>query len=229
MKPLIGIAGNYDDDTGSLLLKDNYINAICKAGGIPVVLPPVRDCALIGNHLAVCNGILLSGGGDLDPAWWGETPIKAKGRIQPLRDYYEIQLVRMAMQQRKSVLGICRGCQVMNVAAGGSLIQDLSGEFGHNQNAPRDFPSHEIFIENGSRLASIIKMESIKVNSFHHQAVNRPGKGIILTAYAPDGTAEALENDIQPFFIGVQWHPECLADKNSGRLFKAFVASAQIT
>lgn len=228
MKPLIGITGNYDDDAGSILLKDYYVKAVYMAEGVPVILPPTRDENLIRNYLSVCRGVLLSGGGDIDPAWWGANSVKRMGRICPLRDYFEIQLTRMAAEQNIPVLGICRGCQVMNVAGGGGLIQDLSGEFEHNQNAPRNLPFHVIFIENGSRLASIIEKQSIRVNSFHHQAVNYLGRGLRITACAPDGTVEALEDPGQTFFIGVQWHPECLTDEASAQLFKAFVASAQM-
>jgi putative glutamine amidotransferase len=115
----------------------------------------------------------------------------------------------------------------MNVAAGGTLIQDLPGEFEHNQNAPRDLPFHGILIEKGSRLASIVGHENIRVNSFHHQAVNFPGRGLHISAYAPDGTAEAVEDPMQIFFVGVQWHPECLNDNASTHLFEAFIDSAQ--
>lgn len=227
MKPLIGITGNHDDDTGSVLLKDYYVKAIYNAGGVPVILPPTRDENLISNYLSLCRGILLSGGGDIDPAWWGENPVKGLGKISLLRDYFEIQITRAANRRKIPVLGICRGCQVMNVAGGGSLIQDLPGEFEHDQNAPRDVPFHVILIESGSKLASIINKNNVKVNSFHHQAVKKLAHSLKITAFAPDGTVEALEDPDQAFFIGVQWHPECLSDEPSIQLFKAFVHSAQ--
>lgn len=225
MKPVIGITGNHDDNAGSVCLKEYYIRSIQSAGGVPVILPPTYDEAIIARYLSICGGVLLSGGGDLDPFWWGEHPIKGLGQISPQRDFFEIQLTRLAIEQKKPLLGICRGCQVMNVAAGGSLFQDISGTFNHDQNAPREYPFHVIVIESGSKLASIIEEEIVRVNSFHHQAVQRPGTGLQFTAYAPDGTAEALEDPAQPFFIGVQWHPEGMTDVVSARLFKAFVAS----
>jgi putative glutamine amidotransferase len=227
LKVLIGITGSHDDDAGSVFLKDYYLNAIGAAGGMPVILPPTRDDELIDSYLAICGGLLLSGGGDVDPAWWGEKPLKGLGRVSLLRDYFEIRLTRLALRQNIPVLGICRGCQVMNVAVGGSLIQDLPGGFEHNQNAPRDVPIHGILIDNGSRLASIIGKDRIRVNSFHHQAVKQLADGLKITACASDGTVEALEDPGQAFFIGVQWHPECLNDEASGQLFKSFVSAAK--
>jgi putative glutamine amidotransferase len=227
LKPLIGITGNHDDDNGAVLLKDYYVKAIRNAGGIPLVLPPSYEEDLIKDYIAILSGVLLSGGGDLDPAWWGENPMKGLGRISPLRDYFEIQLTQLALHKGLPVLGICRGCQVMNVARGGSLIQDLPGGLEHNQNAPRDVPFHGIVIAAGSNLASILKRERIRVNSFHHQAVKQPGQGLIITACSLDGIIEAVEDPRQAFFIGVQWHPECLQDEASFQLFNAFVASAQ--
>lgn len=228
MRPVIGITGNYYAENNSFCLKDYYVASIADAGGIAVILPPTADGELMEDYLSICQGLLFSGGGDLDPVYWGECLEQDSGEIEPLRDGFELSLARKAFLSKKVVLGICRGCQVLNVAMGGSLVQDVKGLMSHWQKAPRAYPIHDIFIEPNSQLYCIMSSERIRVNSFHHQAVKELGRGLSIAAMAADGTVEAIESREHTFYMGVQWHPECLRDEFSAHLFTALTAAAQI-
>lgn len=221
MKPLIGITGNYELDEKRHTLRAFYTDSIIRAGGVPLILPALP--AFIEEYLNICQGILFTGGGDLDPVYFGQAPSVRLGEVNPPRDEFEIDLARKIFTAGKPALGICRGCQIMNVAVGGSLIQDLVTDLCHDQKAPRDYPIHDIFIANDSQLFAILGSDKIKVNSFHHQAVDQPGEGMRISALAQDGTAEAIEHAGSSFYIGVQWHPEGMTDEFSARLFSAFV------
>lgn len=223
MRPVIGITCNLDNIENNYYLRNCYVISVQKAGGLPVVIPSMEDTAEINEYLDCCHGIILSGGGDIDPFYWGELPEWGIGSINPMRDAFELAIARAAMDKKIPLLGICRGCQVINVACGGSLIQDLSGDMSHQQNAPRNYPIHSISIKNNTLLSSITGNSRIRVNSFHHQAVKRPGHGLRICAYAPDGIIEAVERIDLPFCLGVQWHPESLNDYYSDNLFGAFV------
>jgi len=227
LRPIVGITGSNQPGNHTLLFKDYYVSAIQRAGGLAILLPPVRDEGGLEQYLDICSAILFTGGGDFDPAWWGEPLSPQCGEIDPQRDRFELSLARRCLRLKRPVLGICRGCQLLNVAAGGSLWQDIQSSQGHIQKAPRDYPIHDIFIEAGSRLADIMRVEQIRVNSFHHQAVKLLGEGFTITALAEDGTVEAIEKRGAEFCMGVQWHPECMRDRYSTRLFAAFVASAR--
>lgn len=223
MRPIIGVTGNFDEGGETFLLKRYYIDSVYRAGGTALILPPTADEAIIDDYISICRGIVFSGGGDINPSYWGGMPEKGLGEINPLRDLFEIALAKKVMSLEIPALGICRGCQVLNVAAGGSIVQDINSCLNHDQSAPRSALFHAIFIEQGTCLASIIGSKTILVNSFHHQAVGDLGINLKLAACAADGTIEAVEADDHPFFIGVQWHPECLQDTTSLRLFKALV------
>lgn len=229
MKPLIGICANYDGSENSYGLKEAYVRSLQTAGGVVVILPPGEDEGLMDEYIACCHGFIFPGGGDIDPCYWGELPQPELGEINPLRDSFEIGLARKLLVSEIPLLGICRGCQLLNIAAGGSLIQDLQSPMSHQQKAPREYPFHDIFIKNDSRLAAILHSTQIKVNSFHHQAVRSPGTGMQISARASDGIVEAIEGEGPSFVLGVQWHPECLLDENSGQLFKALVEAAYIS
>ena len=226
MRPIVGITGGSQPENHSLLFQDYYVTAVERAGGLALLLPPAREERVLEQYLDICSALLFTGGGDLDPAWWGEPLSPRCGAIDPQRDKFELSLAGHCLQLQRPVLGICRGCQLLNAAAGGSLWQDVQSPQGHSQKAPRDYPSHAIFIEAESRLAGIMKAEQIRVNSFHHQAVKQLGQGFTITAMAGDGTVEAIERRGADFCMGVQWHPECMRDRYSARLFAAFVASA---
>lgn len=223
MRPIIGITGNFIEDDGITGVGKYYLKAVFNAGGIGIILPPAADELIVNSYINICHGFVFSGGGDVDPFYWGEEPSPAVRKINPLRDRFELMLARKVLGGIKPVLGICRGCQVLNIAAGGSLRQDISTFLSHEQDAPRNYPFHEIFILKGSILHKILGAERIRVNSFHHQAVYKPGINMRISARAADGTAEAVESQNHPFVVGVQWHPECMEDEYSFYLFRSFI------
>lgn len=226
MRPIIGITANYSDAERTYGLREVYARAVQKAGGTAIILPPTEDEEIINNYLDLCDGFILSGGDDVDPYNWGDLPQNGLELISPLRDYCELRLTNKVLEHKPVVLGICRGCQLLNVAGGGSLIQDLKSSLSHDQKAPKDYAFHDIFIDRTSVLANILNSEAIRVNSFHHQAVDKPGRDMQIVACAADGTVEAIEGLGRGFVLGVQWHPEWLSDEHSHRLFKALVEAA---
>jgi len=226
MKPVIGISADYSYEVVKHCLGDGYVASVRAAGGEVLILPPGDDEGTIARYLDICDGLILSGGGDLDPIFWGEQPSAGLGEICPRRDVFELALTRQALALDIPLLGICRGCQVINVAAGGSLLQDISSDLCHNQKAPRDYPFHAIFIEPETILARLIGQAEVRVNSFHHQALGKPGHGLLISARAADGMAEALESSAYNYLLGVQWHPETLRDRASHQIFSGLVQSA---
>lgn len=225
MKPIIGVTADFNYEVVKHCLGEAYVASLRDAGGAVIVLPS-GDGAVIDEYLDICDGLVLSGGGDLDPNFWGDLPSWQMGEINPRRDEFELALARQAIERGLPLLGICRGCQLINVAAGGSLIQDIDGELSHVQKAPRDYPFHAIFIEPGSKLLGIIGRDKVRVNSFHHQGVAQPGRDLLISAYAADGTAEAIESTAHSYMLGLQWHPECMGDEVSHRVFQSFVKAA---
>ncbi|MDR1616125.1 MAG: gamma-glutamyl-gamma-aminobutyrate hydrolase family protein [Syntrophomonadaceae bacterium] len=225
MKVIIGITTGFSRENSQYTLREAYVNAL-KNFSVTPVLMPATEWGSVSEWLAVCHGIIFSGGGDIDPCHWGETPCKDLGEIEPLRDHFEIQLARHSLCWKIPVLGICRGCQVMNVAAGGSILQNIDSRFCHQQKAPYFYGFHQVALKAGSRLQAIIGQSSVRVNSFHHQSVNRLGENIRAVAQTEDGIIEAIEHENHPFWIGVQWHPEYMGDAVSSRLMKYFVDAA---
>ena len=223
MKPVIGITGNYNQADHLFCLRQYYVDSISQAGGIPLILPAFTQEDHCQDYFTLCDGLLFSGGGDADPYLFGQVARVGLGEVNPRRDSFEMQLAQIALTNGKPALGICRGCQILNIAAGGTIIQDLDSGYLHDQKAPRDYPIHDILIESNSYLASIMEADCIRVNSFHHQAVDRAGKTLKIAAYARDGVAEAVEGPAGSFYLGVQWHPECMYDQTARRLFFAFV------
>lgn len=237
-RPLIGIPCRSD---GSLLYKgrhinaqnSSYINAVLHAGGAPFLMPvEARDEAL-RILFDQAHGILLTGGGDIAPEFFGETPHSSLDDVQSARDELELTLVRWALEADKPLLGICRGVQVMNVAAGGSLYQDIASQcpgadkhdFFYSQDYPRDFLAHPVGIEPNSRLGATSKNGHLPVNSLHHQALKYVPPIYQVVAHSPDDIVEGIEVADHPFAVGVQWHPEELvASQEAARnLFLAFV------
>ncbi|MHB1418723.1 MAG: gamma-glutamyl-gamma-aminobutyrate hydrolase family protein [Bacillota bacterium] len=229
MKPLIGITCNRDDGHDRILIAESYLRAVEAAGGLALLLPPREDDA--GQYCRLVDGLLLSGGVDLDPFLFGEEPQPGMGRICPPRDAAEIALVREALALDKPLLAICRGIQVMNVAAGGSLYQDLQAQmqnsYKHSQGAPRWYPTHRVEVLPGSKLAVALG-HGTRVNSFHHQAIKDVAPGFLISARADDGVIEAIESEQHRFVIGVQWHPEDMAarDPLQMELFRMLVAAS---
>ena len=240
-KPLIGVSGSIEHDESKQHIGRDYLASIAAVGGIPVVLSMDMSLADIGECLEHMNGIMLAGGADADPALFGESPHPALGAVDPLRDQFEMQLLEVARQRDLPVLGICRGAQMMNVARGGTLYQDLQAQYVrepgsgagqplvmHNQTALGKYPSHEIRVVTPSRLAACLGKKPLRVNSHHHQAVWKLAPLLVASAYAPDGLIEAIEDPAHPFWIGVQWHPERMyrEDPAAIRLLKAFLHAA---
>ncbi len=224
----IGITCSFREDEYAFWLRAYYIDRIIAVGGIPFILPSSTSTEVIRDYAAICDGFILAGGGDMDPVFWGEEPRPGLGEIDPLRDQFELKLSEQILKKDIPALGICRGIQVLNVAAGGSVVQDL-GQTGicHMQSAPKSHPFHDIFIEKDTRLFNILGQERVRVNSFHHQAVKQLGKGLIPSGTSGDGVIEAIESVQHRFLLGVQWHPECMTDRASERLFRALVEAAR--
>jgi len=208
-----------------------YVQAVKAAGGEPRLLRPEE----IGDRerlLGEVQGLLFPGGGDIDPTHYGEEPHADLLPTDPEQDAFELEMMRRAYERDLPTLGICRGMQVMAVALGGKLIQDISmevrGAFPHRQKADRDQETHPVDIVQESILAGIVEPLRLGVNSFHHQAVARPVPGELrISAEAPDGLIEAVEAPDKSFFVGVQWHPECLLhDERHRWLFRALIGSA---
>lgn len=213
-----------------------YLAAIQTAGGVPVPVTPQLDARSQQELLARCDGFLLTGGGDLDPAAFNEPPHPTLYEVAPARDRLEIALVHHAMESRKPLLAVCRGIQVLNVALGGSLFQDVASDPGseiqHQQDkddTPRNEPTHPVKVVAGSRLAQVLGTTDLRVNSMHHQAVKAVGRGLVPVAFAPDMVIEGVElEEPDRFVLGVQWHPEELTDRDPSarRLFGALVDAA---
>jgi putative glutamine amidotransferase len=244
-RPVIGIATQTlqsidripEDLPPSWVMNQRYFHACTGVGAVPWMVPLLDDdpetLRAIYERL---DGVFIAGGVDVDPRSYGGLPHALCGRIDPPRDAVEIQLARWAMEDGKPVLGVCRGLQVINVAAGGTLFQDCAlyeGAIKHDYfpgaGWARDHLAHEVRILPGSRLHGAFGVEEAMVNSMHHQGVEALGAGLAATAWAPDGMLEALEGPCGgPFLVGVQWHPEMLIDAHAGtrRLFEAFIEEA---
>jgi putative glutamine amidotransferase len=209
-----------------------YLKAIEAAGGLPVVMPPMAEGA-IEPLLDRLDGICLSGGPDLDPALYEEEPHPELGPIEPDLDRFELAVAARADARQMPILAICRGTQALNIVRGGALHQhlpDLSSE-AHRQTNPGTEPSHPVEVDPGSELAEVlggVEVEVTGVNSFHHQAIARLGRGLRVSARAPDGTVEAIEDPGRRFLIGVQWHAETLVHRAAeAELFRRFVAACR--
>lgn len=235
MKPLIGISADKHrvDGRDWNYQTNDYFRAVQLAGGIPVLLPYIETEAEGAELLDRIDGLLLSGGVDVDSLIFGEMPHPKMGAVAPERDVTELILIKQALERDMPILGICRGHQVLAIAAGGTIWQDLPDQvpsaLKHAQNAPRWFPSHPVTIMPGTKLAALLGEGERRVNSFHHQAVKRVPHGWVASAIAPDGINEALELPGKKFVISVQWHPENFAGRpgyNFDKLFQAFIAAA---
>ena len=240
MRPLIGISSKLtNDSTWSppvVGVREGYVNAIIAAGGIPVLIPPHVDAEALRHIYSLVGGIVLSGGADIDPVLYGEAPHPKLGQIEPLRDAIELPLARWAVTDGKPLLAICRGIQVLNVALGGTLYQDIDSQYetslDHDAGSTaRSWTNrdHSIRMDPTSKLAEILGTSECCVNSLHHQALKDLAPGLQVVARAPDGIIEAVEGAGNAFVIGIQCHPEQLwqqADQRWRGLFRAFVAAA---
>ncbi len=233
MQPIIAISGNYSN--GNCTLAEGYYRSILLAGGIPLVIPPYEETDNLGELLDRVDGLLLSGGADINPLLLGEEPVVELHGINPKRDAQELELARLAANRQIPILGICRGIQVLNAALGGTLYQDIHTQMEgkrikHDQDLDRAYPSHTVTIDTGSLLYTLFNKERLDVNSFHHQAVKTPAEGLRTVAVSPDGVIEAVESTEHKSVIGVQWHPECFCMNNDdcmSPLFRWLVREAQ--
>jgi gamma-glutamyl-gamma-aminobutyrate hydrolase PuuD len=206
-----------------------YVDSVVNAGGCPVILPVV-DPRLAVAAVAVLDGLVLPGGGDVDPGSYGELPAPETDAVDPARDAWELACARAALDRHLPTLAVCRGCQVLNVALGGTLIQDVPTATGERHGWAARFAEHvhEVRVAPGSRLADALGATVIGTNSLHHQAVGRLGEGVSAVGWAPDGTVEAIEVADHPEVVAVQWHPELLEDDHLHQgLFRDLVQRAR--
>ena len=236
--PFIGVTTSASSGEGPARMSLNaaYLYALQAAGGIPVLLPPFLLDDQLNALLENLDGLLLTGGGDIDPSRYGEKPHALVHGVSAPRDTLEVTVTRWALAQRKPVLALCRGMQVLNVTLGGSLVQHIPDYYGesiaHSQvdaGYRRDEVTHAVDVRGGTLLANLVGPGGLGVNSMHHQSIRRPGDHLVITARSSDGVVEAVEGPgLGPFVVGVQWHPEELAASNeaSANLFSGFVAAA---
>ena len=223
--PVIGLTGNFQD--GNCMLAEGYYQSILKAGGTPFIIPCYDDADTLINTLEKLDGILLTGGADINPLFLGEEPVKELHGINPRRDRQELLLTRLAADRQIPILGICRGIQTMNAAFGGPLYQDIHSQMEgtrikHSQELDRSYASHTVTIEKDTLLHNLFKADTIAVNSFHHQAVKEAAPGFRVCARATDGVIEAMESTEYKSMLGVQWHPECFILKGDECMMPIF-------
>ena len=215
-------------------VSDRYSQAVLNAGGIPMVLPIISLPRLLKRALDRLDGILVTGGNfDIDPSLYGEKPLGALGEIKKERTEFELELISLALERDLPLLGVCGGQQAINVALGGSLYQDIATQVPdateHQQKAPKAHSSHSIRIHPGTKLHQIVGRRVLEVNTTHHQAVKRPGRGLITNATAEDGIIEGIESKNHSLVLGVQWHPEFLTegDVSQRNIFSSLISACQ--
>jgi len=214
-------------------VNDGYFDCVSRAGGLPVLAPPVESPAEIRELLHLAGALLLVGGDDVDARRFGERNHARAKPVHARHDAFELALARAAVRRGVPLLGICRGCQVLNVALGGTLVQDIRSaiprSLRHRRHSARRSARHPVSIEPGTLLARIVGEKRLAANSSHHQAVGRLGRGLVASAHASDGVVEAVESKRRGrFVLGVQWHPETLPRaKRHGALFRALVKAAR--
>ncbi|MBX7247071.1 MAG: gamma-glutamyl-gamma-aminobutyrate hydrolase family protein [Candidatus Sumerlaeaceae bacterium] len=235
MKPIIGINGNVgqsDYEASTLSVRSTYVDAVLKAGGTPVMLPPIPDREAMLAQVEACAGFIFIGGPDIDPARYGEKPHPTISRLPERRESYDFALIEEAIRQRKPFLAICLGCQQVNVALGGSLIQDIYSDVDTQvQHTIKQAPyllRHDVKVEAGSMLGDLLGVDGLSTNSAHHQAIKQPGKGLrVVARCAADGIVEACELENYPYGLAIQWHPEYLvAEPLHLKLFEGLVRAA---
>ncbi len=233
--PSIAIFSRFEEDQTTISMSTNYTKAILTAGGLPVILPCTSDPRVLQGIVESFDAFLVPGGHDVDPFYYGERRSSDAGESAPERDMMELACVPLIVQADKPLLGICRGNQVINVALGGSLHQDIHTSnpdaLKHYQKPPYYEMAHEVAIEEGSLLQRSVGATRIVTNSIHHQSVNLLGKGLVVNSHAADGTVEGIEMPGKRFVLGIQWHPEYLWRNDRGEMgiFQAFVDAARET
>lgn len=238
--PVIGISSTLlTIESGCFLGREriavvsDYIEAIRLTGGVPMILPIVEGEALIEKQMSLVDALLLTGGYDVSPFFYHEEPQRFLEAVCPERDRYEFHLIEIAKKSSKPILGICRGLQILNVAFGGTLCQDIASvlpsALQHSQKAKPDEETHRVQIVSNTRLHEIFEEEVILTNSFHHQSIKDMGSGMMANAHSSDGIIEGIEAPGDLFVLGVQWHPELMVSKHPQmfKLFHSFVEAAK--
>ncbi len=228
MKPIIGILADVDGELCSRA-RNTYVRAIACAGGLPFCVP-YSDCTdILAAYAAACDGFFFTGGVDIEPWRYGDTVMHSSVEVAPRRDELEFSILERVLTLGKPVLGVCRGAQLINVALGGTLYQDIDSEMPsdirHRQAEPRDLPSHGVKVVDGTPLSHLIPVREMAANSFHHQAIKRLGRGLSVMACAPDGVIEAIYRKEGGYIRAYQWHPELLfaSDAYNRALFLDFI------
>jgi putative glutamine amidotransferase len=249
MGPVIGVTATLKEDgeapapgevsrpLGEYVRADlDYVEGVSEAGGVPIVLPPVGGARNAEALVGAMDGLLLSGGSDLDPKYYGEAWIPEMGTTLPERDEFEMALVGAALRRGIPIFGICRGLQVLNVALGGTLYQDIAAQLGaeasqHRQTALKWQPAHEVEVREGSWVGEAMGETGVKVNSYHHQAVKDLAESLVVSAASSDGIIEAVESRdfAEQWVFGVQWHAEAMrrVGAEHRNLFAALVSAAE--
>lgn len=236
MKPLIGILSNLSTiESGSsigwekVFINKSYVDAIENSGGIPIVIPVNTNKENIKRQIECVDGIIISGGIDVNPTLYNEEPIPGLGEVHPETDEFDIEAINIALDMKKPIFGICRGLQVINVALGGTLYQDLNcsecSKIKHVQNTKPYLGTHYIEVKEKSLISEVLG-NKILVNTYHHQSIKRLGKDLEVIAYSNDGIIEAIQGKGDSFILGVQWHPELMIKKDERmlNLFKRFIS-----
>lgn len=232
-KAIIGLMPLWDSEKNSYWMIPGYEEGIMTVGGIPVILPMTKDIAALEQLEDVCDGFLFTGGQDVSPLLYGEEKLPECGEICETRDFMEKKILAYAIKHDKAVLGICRGIQIINAALGGTLYQDLPSQFksscSHHQTPPYDKPVHSVSLQENTPLMELVNKKSIRVNSYHHQAVKDLAKELTVMAYSEDALVEAIYMPSRKFIWAVQWHPELSykSDDDSKKIFRAFVQAAE--
>jgi len=215
---------------GRVSLNLNYIDAVTSAGGIPVLLPPTMAPEAIPMYVEMCDGFVMSGGRDINPARYGTTVSEHTKLVNPRREHYDFALIEAVLIANKPILGVCLGSQELNVATGGSMIQDLPTETSStiNHRPGHGDHAHVVDITTGTRLQDIVGTTTLHVNSMHHQACDRLGSGVVVMARAPDGVVESFEIKNHDFAMGVQWHPEAMTTESVQlKIYETLVEAAE--
>ncbi|ASN04586.1 gamma-glutamyl-gamma-aminobutyrate hydrolase family protein [Virgibacillus necropolis] len=236
MKAMIGVTSSMDINEEEYMVASENVNGIVQAGGVPIMLPNLVDEATITQIANSIDGLYATGGGDIDPTLFGEEPHPNLGIIIPSRDIFEVLLMKKMLEMGKPILAICRGCQILNIAVGGDMYQDIYAQIDrdliqHNQKAPKGHGSHYVTVSEGSLLYQLTGVDTLKVNTMHHQANRKVINPFVVSGKANDGIIEAIESSSHGFVLGLQWHPEKMAttgDEASLKIFKGFVEACGV-
>ncbi|WP_249871726.1 gamma-glutamyl-gamma-aminobutyrate hydrolase family protein [Oceanobacillus saliphilus] len=235
MKPIIGVTASMETDKAYYSVANRNVKAILAAGGIPIILPYYMEQAEINQISDRIDGLYATGGYDIDPILFGEEPHPQLGTIIPERDQAELALMKIMLEKKKPILGVCRGSQILNIAAGGDMYQDIYSQINknllqHSQKAPFDYCSHFVEVKEGTLLHHLTGKSKFRINSFHHQANRAVPDGFQVSGKASDGIIEAIESKIHPFVLGLQWHPEALInerDDPSLKIYQGFIKACR--